>query len=90
MALACAYLDECFPGEGWDEVGHEYLTVAAASAAAAPNLDTALFGGYAGLGLAALALSQKGARYKRFLREVDQALIPRIAGEAERSALNQC
>ena len=26
IALMCSYLDACFPEEGWDKAGHEYLT----------------------------------------------------------------
>ncbi len=29
LAVACAYLEACCPGEGWDRTGHAYLSVAA-------------------------------------------------------------
>src|SRR5262245_1625906 len=47
LALTCAYLDACFPNDGWDRVGHQYLTVAATAAERMPDMVTGMFGGLA-------------------------------------------
>jgi len=84
LALACAYLDACFPGEGWDRTGHGYLTVAAGDAEQRPYLGPGLWAGLAGLGLAAWSLSRGETRYQRLLASVDQALLPQITEQARR------
>ena len=75
LALVCAYLDRCFPGEGWDGVGHGLLVSATAHAERTP-LGPSLFGGIAGLGLAASELGRDGTRYTRLSTVLDAALAP--------------
>ncbi|UBU18227.1 lanthionine synthetase C family protein [Nonomuraea gerenzanensis] len=76
LAVTCAYLDACLPGEGWDAVGHEFLAAAVAGADSAP---VGLFGGLSGLAFATVSLSRDGARYRRLLAALDDALAPRAA-----------
>ncbi|MEV0390023.1 lanthionine synthetase C family protein [Nonomuraea sp. NPDC050643] len=76
LAVTCAYLDACLPGEGWDAVGHEFLTAATAGVEAAP---AGMFGGLSGLAFATVSLSRDGARYRRMLAALDDALAPRAA-----------
>jgi len=82
IALACSYLDACCPSEGWDVVGHDYLTwaVHAANHVGYPPLD--LFGGLAGLGFAAHSLSRDGTRYRGLLEALDANLSARALGQA--------
>lgn len=82
MALTCSYLDDCFPGEGWDRAGRHYLSVAASQAEARSYLGAGLFSGVAGLGFAGFSLSRAGTRYQRLLASVDEALIPRAEAKA--------
>jgi lantibiotic biosynthesis protein len=84
LAAACAYLDACFPGEGWDRTGHGYLTLAAEDAEQAAWPAPGLWGGLAGLGFAAWSLSRGGTRYQRLLGSVDEALLPQVAAQAGR------
>jgi lantibiotic biosynthesis protein len=84
LALACAYLDSCFAGEGWDRIGHGYLTVAAEDAGRHSYMPIGLWGGMAGLGLAAWSLCRDATRYQRLLTSVDEALLPRVAEQADR------
>src|SRR5271166_711629 len=51
IALTCAYLDACLADEGWDRIGHSYLT-AAAEGAERFHLSAGMFGGLAGLAFA--------------------------------------
>jgi hypothetical protein len=78
LALACSYLDACFPAEGWDLTGHEYLTCAAQAAAEAGHLQLSLFAGLAGLAFAARSLSRDGTRYRRLLDALNQELCSRV------------
>ncbi len=71
LALMCAYLDACFPMEGWDQIGHEYLTWAARGAEAAGAQHLGLYSGLAGLGFSAWSLSRNGSRYKKLLTSLD-------------------
>jgi hypothetical protein len=83
IALSCAYLDGCLPDEGWDRTGHQYLTVAAASAEGLPAGVTGMFGGLAGVAFAARLLSRGGARYRRLLATLDEALLAPLAAQAD-------
>jgi len=62
LALACAYFDQCFPSEGWDRRGHDYLNLATRAAASVKALPSGLFAGLSGLEFAARALSRDGRR----------------------------
>ena len=65
-------------------MAHERLERALRGAERAPWLPAGLFGGLAGLLLAAAYLSRGGTRYQRVLRTVEDALLPTAAGLAER------
>jgi len=78
LALACAYFDQCFPHEGWDRRGHDYLDRATRAAASLEALPSGLFGGLAGLAFAARALSRGGRRYGTLLETLDH----RLCGDA--------
>ena len=57
IALTCAYLDACSVAEGWDRIGHGYLT-AAAEAAERFHLPAGMSTGLAGLAFAGWSLSR--------------------------------
>jgi hypothetical protein len=87
LALLCAYLDRCFPNEGWDVTGHGFLASAGAHAER-DRLGPSLFSGLAGLGLVAWQLSRDGTRYTRLSSTVDAALAlatAAIAGDLDRA-----
>jgi hypothetical protein len=75
LALVCAYLDRCFPTEGWDVTGHDFLA-SAATHAERTALGPSLFSGIAGLGLVAAQLGRDGTRYTRLSSTLDAALVP--------------
>jgi len=83
---AVAALASLFPDEGWDRTGHGYLIVAAEDAERYAQLPIGLWGGMAGLGLAAWSLCREATRYQRLLASVDEALLPQVAGQADRLA----
>jgi hypothetical protein len=82
LALACAYLDRCFPDAGWDVTAHELLASAARSAEGR-TLQPSLFAGLSGLGLVALLLARGGSRYGRLAQSIDAALVPQALALAQ-------
>jgi lantibiotic biosynthesis protein len=86
LALLLGQVDACFPGDGWDRAAHRQLEAAAGAAARHGRLPPGAFSGLAGLGFAALGCSRGGARYRRLLDRVDQALVPRARALAGRVA----
>ena len=83
IALTCAYLDACSADEGWDQIGHGYLTVAAEGAEQLPPLSPGMFGGLAGLAFAGWSLSRGATRYRRLLATLDDTLLPRVTMQAD-------
>jgi lantibiotic biosynthesis protein len=83
LALMCASLDACQPGEGWDEAGHGFLIAAVRAAERQPRMSPGLFGGLSGLGFATAALSGDGTRYRRLLAGLDDALAPGASALAD-------
>lgn len=89
IALLATYLDECLPGEGWDQVGHSHLAAATADGLILQRLGPSLHGGWAGIVYVAHALSRDGRRYRRLLDRADAALAwhaRRLASEVPRMA----
>ncbi len=87
LALLCAQLDACCPGEGWDLTGHQLLAAAADGAERAPRLSPGTFGGVGGLAFAAWSLSRDGTRYRRMLESLEDVLVPQtdwLAGRVAR------
>ncbi|HEY1347129.1 MAG TPA: lanthionine synthetase C family protein [Streptosporangiaceae bacterium] len=80
LAVFCAQLDACLPGDGWDEAGHGFLAAAVRGAERASPLPVGLFGGLSGVAFAAASLSRGGERYRRLLAALDAELAPGAAG----------
>jgi lantibiotic biosynthesis protein len=74
LCLLWAYLDQCFPNEGWDITGRTHLEIAGRSAEWHPNMGAGMFAGLSGLAFAGHQLSRNGARYQRFMRTLDDAI----------------
>jgi lantibiotic biosynthesis protein len=82
IALTCAYLDACLAEQGWDRIGHGYLTTAADGAERLPHLSAGMFGGLAGLAFAGWLLSREATRYRRLLATLDATLLPQVTMQA--------
>ena len=78
LALMCSYVDACFPEEGWDKIGHEYLTWATREAEATGARHTGLYSGLSGLAFSAQSLSRNGSRYKKLLASLDYSLSSEV------------
>jgi lantibiotic modifying enzyme len=70
-ALACAYLDRCFPDQSWDLLAHHYLDTQRV-----PGVFNYpyLHGGCSGLGFILTLLSRNGTRYQRSIQSINQNL----------------
>jgi lantibiotic biosynthesis protein len=90
-ALLFAAVDACQPAQGWDRAGHRHLAAACDAMAAAPSLDSSLFGGLAGVGYAAVQLAAGRQRYTGLLTSLDDVLVPTVRRAAARlDALDGC
>jgi len=78
IALMCSYFDACFPEEGWDKAGHEYLTWATRGVEATGARHTGLYSGLAGVAFSAQSLSREGSRYKKLLSSLDYSLSSQV------------
>lgn len=82
MAVVAAYLDTCFPGTGWDTVGHRHLLRAKEGIESHAHPVLGLAGGISGLAFAAWALSRGGSRYRKLLTTLDAWLLPQAEAAA--------
>lgn len=78
LAIFCAYLDECFPGEQWDRTAHNYLDAATKGIPGYTSLPSGLFSGLSGLAFAAWHLSLGGRRYRKLLAAIEEILLRQI------------
>ena len=78
IALMCSYLDACFPEEGWDKAGHEFLTWATRGAEAGGARHTRVVQRSGGAGIFRKSLSRNGSRYKKLLASLDYSLSSQV------------
>jgi lantibiotic modifying enzyme len=78
QAMLCAYLDSCFPDEGWDRVAHDHLMRAVRVAERRPRMSPSIFGGISGIALTAALLARDGTRYRRLRHSLDARLLPDV------------
>jgi lantibiotic biosynthesis protein len=84
LCILWAYLDECFPDEGWDAVGRAHLELAVRGAESATPSGAGLFSGLGGLAFAGIHLSRGGTRYRRLLASLDDAITTDVILMAKR------
>ncbi|GIH02230.1 hypothetical protein Rhe02_02970 [Rhizocola hellebori] len=85
IALACGALDAAYPDEGWDRVGHLWLSRAVLTPT--PGKQPGAYGlltGATGLSLAAWRLSRGGRRYRRLQDSLDSGMLAGIHQQAQR------
>jgi len=84
LAILFAHLDNCFPTEGWDVVGHHHLLIAVKAAEEVRNLPLGLFAGWSGVAFATWFLSRGGSRYRKLLAALDKKLLPEFIALPQR------
>ncbi len=92
LSILWSYLDSCFPCEGWDIKGKEFLELAVRGAESNSYLPLSLFSGLTGLAFAAWQLSREGTRYRGLLAKLDEAIVPQTialaSGIRQRNGVN--
>ncbi|MFD7079066.1 lanthionine synthetase C family protein [Streptomyces sp. NPDC059918] len=84
IALMCSYADRCLPGEGWDALGHVFVTQGVSALESGRSTCPGLFAGLSGFAFALEALSRHGDRYQNALAAVDELLAPQVSELATR------
>ncbi|MCY8209680.1 lanthionine synthetase C family protein [Bacillus subtilis] len=79
-----AELDEIYPDEGWDIIGHNYLLKIKEKMESSGVSSLSLWGGFTGICFAALALSKGETRYQNFINQLHQIILEKIPIETER------
>ncbi len=75
LGILCAYLDTCFPDEGWDRGGHMHLRLATQELSEQPVGAIGLFSGLSGIAFTAWLLSRGETRYQHLLASLDEQII---------------
>lgn len=75
-ALACTYLDHCFPNQGWDSIAHRYLDT---NKMPETFFRSSLYGGASGLGFILALLSRDGTRYQKARAQLNQHICAQVA-----------
>lgn len=82
LAVLFEYMENCFPGQGWEDEARWHLEAAARSVEATPGLGIPLYGQLSGIAFAAWYLSRGGRRYRGLSATLDKALFPKIEAAA--------
>src|SRR5581483_8329928 len=78
LALMYTYLDECFPGQGWDSQAQLYLRLVALGTQRMSLTHPGLFGGAGGLAWTLSRASKGGSRYQKTLAHLHQGLCDQV------------
>ena len=78
VAFMYGYIDQLFPGRGYDALAQYYLSFAAASTQQSTFQSPSLSGGTSGLALALSLISQGGKRYQKTLIRLHQGLCEQV------------
>ncbi|MFL0498827.1 hypothetical protein BTA37_30055 [Priestia megaterium] len=68
-------LDELFPNENWEEVGHQYMTYLQHLINNGNIYSISLWNGLSGVGMAVLFLSKKNKRYDKVITTINKFII---------------
>jgi len=83
IALACAQMDRCFPGEGWKDVARRYLLNAFSHQAAQEPLGLGLFTGLTGVAWSVLYVAGGDSDGQKTLMRLDELLVKYVEALAK-------
>jgi hypothetical protein len=83
LAVLFGYLEDSFPGQGWDDEARWHLEAAARAVEASSEVGFSLHGGLSGTAFAASRLSRGGRRYQGLCAALDRALLPAVEATCE-------
>ncbi|MDC7783997.1 lanthionine synthetase C family protein [Priestia megaterium] len=75
LCILYGELDNIFPEQGWDDIGHEFLLEIQKAIEKEGIGSTSAFNGLVGIAFAVRALSRKGTRYTKFLEKLNKFLL---------------
>lgn len=75
LGILFGELNNLFPDEDWDLIGHEYMLKIKTALEERGINSLSLFGGACGIGMAAYSLSCNGKRYKKFINSINEFVI---------------
>lgn len=78
VCMLYAELHAHFPNEGWDEIGHQYLSVLVKEIGISGIQTSSMFSGAAGIGLSTLCLSQDFKLYQKFMSRINDYLLDTV------------
>ncbi len=78
LAIMYGYVDQCFPGQGWDRIAYTYMKKAADSTRQAALLHSSLFSGTAGIAMGLHLLSRGTDLYKNTQTKLNALLYQQI------------
>ncbi|MDF2886243.1 MAG: hypothetical protein K0R23_628 [Lacrimispora sp.] len=78
LALLYGELQRIFPDEGWDEIGNKYLTRIVKGIEQQGGVPLSMFSGAAGIGLAAVCLSEDFKYYRNFIGGINQIIANQL------------
>lgn len=81
LALMYSYFDACFPGQGFDDLTQQYLSIAAAETRRSALVFPGLFGGTAGLAFTLSLASRGGKRYQKTLAGLHEGLCEQVLAQ---------
>lgn len=84
VAIACAQMDRCFPGEGWGDVARSHLLRALDRAVSRDQpLRLGLFDGLAGIAWSVLYVTRGGPDGRKILTRLDELLVRHVEALVE-------
>ena len=82
LALACGFLDQCFPDKGFDKSAHEYIKDAVDALNSGAYLQSGL-NGVSGIAYTVNQLSRDGKRYQKLVAVINENLQERLSSEID-------
>lgn len=81
LALMYSYFDACFPGQGFDALTQQYLSIMAMETRQLAFVSPELFGGTSGVAFVLSQASQGGKRYQKTLARLHEGLCDQVLSQ---------
>lgn len=88
LVLLYGELQRLFPDEGWDEIGNKYLARIVKDIEQQGGVPLSMFSGAAGIGLAAVCLSEDFKYYRKFITGINQIIAGQLHIYTDRDPCN--
>lgn len=89
ICMLHAELDAHFPEEGWDKVGHQYLSILVSEISSKGIQSPSMFSGGAGIGLATACLSKGFTQYSKLLHSINEYMHEAVTAKIDEAKNRQ-